>query len=68
MKMIIGPFLTQLNSWKTMASVLRRDDNSRTKVQNVREDSSAACPGSITAMPRSSTGRVFAHLEPRSGR
>ena len=33
--MIIGPSLTPLNSWKTIGSVLRRDDNSREKVQNV---------------------------------
>jgi hypothetical protein len=31
---------TGLNSSRTMGSLRRRDDNSRTKVQNVRKDSS----------------------------
>jgi hypothetical protein len=39
--MIIGRWLTPLNSSRTMRGVPRRDDNSRKKVQNVRGDSSA---------------------------
>ena len=42
MRVIIGGFLTPLNSSRTMGSVRRRDDNSRRKVQNVYGDSSAS--------------------------
>src|ERR1700693_3420558 len=41
MDLIIGRFLPPLNSSKTVASVRRRDDNSRGKVRKVRADSSA---------------------------
>jgi hypothetical protein len=40
MEMIIGRPLVPLNSSRTM-EILRRDDNSRRKVPNVRADSSA---------------------------
>jgi hypothetical protein len=41
MDLIIGRFLSPLNSSKTVGSVRRRDDNSRGKVRKVRADSSA---------------------------
>jgi len=46
MEMIIADSVTTaLNSSRTMGSLRRRDDNSRSKVQNVREDSSGASQG-----------------------
>jgi hypothetical protein len=46
MRMIIGRWLTSLNSSRTMRCFRRRDDNSRKKVQNVRGDSSVIYLGS----------------------
>jgi hypothetical protein len=40
MDLIIGRFLTPLNSSRTMGSVRWRDESSRGKVQNVSRDSS----------------------------
>jgi hypothetical protein len=45
METIIGRFLTPLNSLTTMERPSRPDDNSRGKVQIVREDSSAFSEG-----------------------